>query len=56
MCMAFFEIMQFNQHSTGLSLRILVDGLPGALHTEALWVGQGVFLPAAIDTLAKKRI
>ena len=48
--------MEFNENSTGFSLGNHVDGLPGALHTEALWVGQGVFLPAAIDTLAKKRI
>ena len=48
--------MEFTQHATGLSLGNLVDGLPGALHTEALWGGQGVFGPAAIGTLAKKNI
>ena len=52
-----FNIMEFTQNSTGLSLGNLVDGLPGALHnTEALWGGQGVFGPAPIDTLAKKQI
>ena len=53
----FLESMEFTQNSTGLSLGNLVDGLPGALHnTEALWGGQGVFRPAAIGTLAKKKI
>ena len=42
--------------SMGVSFGNLVDGLPGALHTEALWGGQGVFGPAPIDTLAKKKI
>ena len=49
-------IMEFNKKSTGLSLINLVDGLPGALHTEALWGGQGVFGPAAIHTLDPKKI
>ena len=38
----------------GLSLGNQVDGLPGALHTEALWGGQGVFGPAPIHALHKK--
>ena len=50
------KIIEFTEHSTGLSLGNLVDGLPGALHTEALWGGQGVFGPATIDTLDKKKI
>ena len=50
------EIIEFTRNSTGLSLGNLVDGLPGALHTEALWGGQGVFGPAAIHTLDKKDI
>ena len=28
----FLKIMEFSQHSTGLSFGNLVDGLPGALH------------------------
>ena len=35
MCHFFLKIMEFTQHSTGLSFGNLVDGLPGALHTEA---------------------
>ena len=41
---------------TSLSLGHLVDSLPGALHTEALWGGQGVFGPASIGAPAKKNI
>ena len=53
----FFGRLQLIQHSTGLSLGNLVDGLPCALHnTEALWWGQGVFRPAAIHALAKEEI
>ena len=47
--------MQFTRHSTGASLGNLVDILPGALHTEALWRGQGVFGAAPIGTLDKKK-
>ena len=32
----------------------LVDGLPSARHTEAVWGPHGVFGPAAIGTLHKK--
>ena len=42
--------MELTQHSTGGSLGNLVDGLPGALHTEAFWKRQGVFQPAPIIT------
>ena len=53
----FCENIEFTQHSTGLSLGNLVDGLLGASHnTEALWGSQGVFGPAAIDTMDKKQI
>ena len=41
--------------STVLSFRNLIDGLPGALHTEALWGGQGAFGPWAIGTLDEKK-
>ena len=54
MYVLFLTIIEFTQHSTGLSLGNLVDGLPGALHTEALWGGQGVLGPAAIHTLGKQ--
>ena len=39
MYVLFLTIIEFTQHSTGLSLGNLVDGLPGALqrNTEALW-------------------
>ena len=50
-----FRNMEVTQHSTGLSFGNQVDGLPGALHTEALWGGQGVFGPAPIYALDKKR-
>ena len=43
------KIMEFTQHSTGLLLGNLVDGLPGALHTKAVWGVQGIFGPAPID-------
>ena len=43
---AFLKIIEFTQHSAGLSLGNLVDGLPGALHTEAFWGDRGVFGPA----------
>ena len=46
----------FMDISMGVSFGNLVDGLPGALHTEALWGGQGVFGPAPIDILAKRKI
>ena len=49
--------MEFTRHSTGLSLGNLNDGLPGALHAEALWAGQGgVFGPAPIDDIDTKKI
>ena len=56
--LVFFQTnIEFHQHSTGLSLRNLVDGLSGALHnTEALWGGQGVFRPASLHTLDTKKI
>ena len=47
--------MVLSQHSTGLSFGILVDGFPDALHTEAVWGGQGAFGPVAIGTLDKKK-
>ena len=50
------EIIEFTRNSTGLSLGNLVDGLPGALNTEALWGGQGVFWLAPIGAWAKKKI
>ena len=50
----FLKIMEFTRHSTGLWLGNLVDGLPGALHSEALRGAQGVFGPAPIGTLDKK--
>ena len=48
------EIIEFTRNSTGLSLGNLVDGLPGALHSEALWGAQGGFGPAPIGNMAKK--
>ena len=48
--------MKFNQHSTGLSFGNLVEGFPGALNTEALWGGQGVFEPAPLGILDKEKI
>ena len=51
----FSENIEFTRHSTGSSFENHVDGLPGALHTEAVWGGQGVFGPAPIDTLDKKK-
>ena len=48
--------IEFTQHSTGLLLGSQVDGLPGALHTEALGAPHGWYAPAAIDTLDKKEI
>ena len=40
------KTMELTRNSKGLSVGNLVDGLTGALHTEALWGGQGVFGPA----------
>ena len=48
--------MKLFSYSTGLSLGNQVDGLPGALHTEAVWGVQGAFGPAAIHAHAKKKI
>ena len=50
-----FTQYEFTQHSTGLSLGNQVDGSPVALHTEAVWGGQGALGPAAIDTLDNKQ-
>ena len=43
--------MESTQNSAGISLENQVEGLPGALHTEARWMGQEVLGPAPIDTL-----
>ena len=40
--------------STSLSDVNLVDGLPSARHTEAVWGAHGVFGPATIYTLDQK--
>ena len=41
-------------YSTSLSDVNLVDGLPSAWHTEAVWGAHGVFGPAPIYTLDQK--
>ena len=40
MYVLFLTIIEFTQHSTGLSLGNLVDGLPGALHWSFLQLGE----------------
>ena len=53
----FSEILEFPEHSTGLSLGNQVDGLPGALHnTEAVRAAHGSFGLAPIDKLDQKNI
>ena len=53
------KIMEFTQNSTGLSLGILVDGLPGALHWRVTRKQIGdppwVFGPAPIYDIDKKK-
>ena len=44
----------FSPDSTSLSDVNLVDGLPSARHTEAVWGAHGVFGPATICTLDQK--
>ena len=46
----------YDPHPAGLSIGTQVDGLPGALHTEAPRESQGAFRPAPIEARAKKRI
>ena len=41
-------------NSTGLPDVNLVDGLPSARHTEAVWGAHGVFGPAAIYDSVEK--
>ena len=52
----FSNNIEFAKTSTGLSLGNQVDGLPGALHTEALGGPHGVFGPAPIYTLEPQEI
>ena len=54
--MILYENLEFTSSSTGLSLGNQVDGLPGALHTEALGTPHGGYVPAADDTLDKTKI
>ena len=51
-----FISTEFTQHSTGLLLRNQVDGLPGSLHTEAVWAPHGSFESAPIDKLDQQKI
>ena len=53
------EILERNSRgtspdSTSISDVNLVDGLPSARHTEAVWGAHGVFGPAPICTLDQK--
>ena len=50
------DFIKLFSYSTGLSLGNQVDGLPGALHTGAVWGVQGAFRPAPIYELDPRKL